>query len=64
MSFDIPLPETTYNKKDFHSHLDTVISSIQKNITKIGINNPKIGISDHEWKYCGPSDWVSSFWVG
>ncbi|UJF17707.1 glycoside hydrolase family 88 protein [Vibrio sp. SS-MA-C1-2] len=64
MSLSIPLPATTYNKLDFQSHLETVIGFTQKNITKIGINNPKIGISDHEWKYCGPSDWVSSFWVG
>ncbi|TOM56392.1 glycosyl hydrolase, partial [Vibrio parahaemolyticus] len=40
------------------------VSSIKNNIPRIGINNPKIGNEDGTWRYCGPSDWVSSFWTG
>lgn len=30
----------------------------------IGLRNPKIGLPDKTWSYCGPYDWVASFLAG
>lgn len=64
MTLNIPFPSKRYKSESFNNQLDKVIGFTQKNITNIGINNPKIGTEDNQWKYCGSSDWVSSFWVG
>ena len=53
-----------YSSGLFEKHLVKVCDSIARNIPKIGDRNPKIGTEDFKWKYCGPSDWVSSFWAG
>lgn len=45
-------------------HLPTVMSTIKRNIPRIGERNPKIGNADHSWTHCGAFDWVSSFWAG
>lgn len=58
------LPPVTYDKREFEAHLEKVVDFTEKNISKIGINNPKIGDENLQYKYCGPSDWVSSFWTG
>ncbi|MFV8404372.1 glycoside hydrolase family 88 protein [Vibrio harveyi] len=57
-------PSKRYKSTNFEEQLTKAVSSIKNNIPRIGINNPKIGNEDGTWRYCGPSDWVSSFWTG
>ena len=57
-------PSKRYKSTNFEEQLAKAVSSIKNNIPRIGINNPKIGNEDGTWRYCGPSDWVSSFWTG
>lgn len=58
------LPSEHYSEALFAQQLDKVCHAIRKNISRIGDRNPKIGTEDYQWIYCGPSDWVSSFWTG
>ncbi|WP_067582187.1 glycoside hydrolase family 88 protein [Endozoicomonas ascidiicola] len=64
MNLDRKLPEAHFPRKVFEQHLKKVITSIKNSIPTIGDRNPKIGTEDFQWQYCGPSDWVSSFWTG
>ncbi|WP_019615834.1 glycoside hydrolase family 88 protein [Psychromonas ossibalaenae] len=58
------LPPRHYEKRQFEEHLQKVVNFTESNISKIGINNPKIGDENLQYTYCGASDWVSSFWTG
>lgn len=48
----------------FSQALQAGIESTERNMEKIGDRNPKIGTADHQWEYCGPSNWVSGFYAG
>jgi unsaturated chondroitin disaccharide hydrolase len=40
------------------------IERLRTTMPVIGLRNPKIGLADNIWSYCGPYDWVISFQAG
>lgn len=44
--------------------LDRCIAKLRATMPVIGLRNPKIGLDDNSWAYCGPYDWVVSFHAG
>jgi len=57
----------TEAKRDTWRHqqaLDRCVAKLRASMPVIGLRNPKIGLADYSWAYCGPFDWVLSFWAG
>jgi unsaturated chondroitin disaccharide hydrolase len=44
--------------------LERCLDRLRKTMPVIGLRNPKIGLKDNSWSYCGPYDWVVSFLAG
>jgi unsaturated chondroitin disaccharide hydrolase len=65
-------PASTYfnestNSRAVQSHQEALIRCVGRlkaAMPIIGLRNPKIGLSDNSWDYCGPFDWVISFQSG
>jgi unsaturated chondroitin disaccharide hydrolase len=57
----------TEAKRDTRRHqqaLDRCVAKLRATMPVIGLRNPKVGLPDYSWAYCGPFDWVLSFWAG
>lgn len=52
------------SSKRFQEALDRCVDRLRKTMPVIGLRNPKIGLADNSWSYCGPYDWVVSFLAG
>jgi unsaturated chondroitin disaccharide hydrolase len=44
--------------------LDRCVAKLRMTMPVIGLRNPKIGLPDYSWAYCGSFDWVLSFHAG
>ena len=44
--------------------LERCVAKLRQTMPTIGLRNPKIGLPDQTWSYCGPYDWVVSFHAG
>ena len=44
--------------------LERCVQRLRDTMPVIGLRNPKIGLADHSWSYCGPYDWVIGFLAG
>lgn len=59
--------ETGTADRDLARHqqaLDRCVTKLRDTLPVIGLRNPKIGLPDNSWAYCGPYDWVISFHAG
>lgn len=44
--------------------LDRCVGRVKQMLRTFGVRNPKIGRSDNTYDFCGPEDWVVSFYSG
>lgn len=54
-------------RRDTRPHqeaLERCVAKLRQTMPVIGLRNPKIGLPDNSWVYCGPYDWVVSFQAG
>ncbi|MGF6259014.1 glycoside hydrolase family 88 protein [Ensifer sp. ZNC0028] len=52
------------NRERHQQALERCIAKLRQTMPTIGLRNPKIGLPDQTWSYCGPFDWVVSFQAG
>ena len=48
----------------YQEALDRCVGRLRTLMPVIGLRNPKIGLPDLSWSYCGPFDWVVGFHSG
>ena len=48
----------------YQEALDRCVDRLRTLMPVIGLRNPKIGLPDLSWSYCGPFDWVVGFHSG
>src|SRR3954471_18575764 len=51
-------------RQRYQDALDRCVSRLRALMPVIGLRNPKIGLPDLTWSYCGPFDWVVGFQSG
>ncbi|WP_210190052.1 glycoside hydrolase family 88 protein [Ensifer adhaerens] len=52
------------NRERHQQALERCVAKLLQTMPAIGLRNPKIGLPDQTWSYCGPFDWVVSFQAG
>lgn len=52
------------NRHLYQAALDRCVARLRDTLPIHGLRNPKIGVEDNSWSYCGPFDWVVSFQSG
>lgn len=63
--FDNLRPTGSKDARDRHQRaLLRCVDRLRATMPVVGLRNPKIGLPDHGWSYCGPFDWVISFHAG
>ncbi|WP_162895028.1 glycoside hydrolase family protein [Rhizobium terrae] len=53
-----------FTQKRHQQALERCLDRLRRTMPVIGLRNPKIGLADNTWSYCGPYDWVVSFLAG
>lgn len=52
------------NRERHQQALERCAAKLLQTMPIIGLRNPKIGLPDQTWSFCGPYDWVVSFQAG